>query len=246
MVKGHYNFLVQAPGYGERRYSATFKPRTHYTETFRVDQNFASKHRGAKISGPGVRLPDLIDDDEATDAGYDGSATTTPIAGKTWTVNLGGGKHRIGGVRVSAEHRPADANDATDFQNRFTDLRSFKIEVSSNGGKSYRTVKSARKNFFPGHLPRPVVPNVILRGLSFKPVKADHVRLVVETNQCTGFHGYRDGDNDPVNDGNCLHTSDAYQVTAAELQVFAPDHKRATVLKAHRHRKHRHHKHRKH
>jgi hypothetical protein len=242
MVKGHYSFLVQAPGYGERRYSASFKPGKHYSETFRVDPNYASKHRGAKISGPGVRLTDLIDDDESTDAGYDGSATMTPIAGKAWTVALGGGKHRISSVRVSAQHRPADANDTSDFQNRFTDLRSFKIQVSSNGGKSYRTVKSSGKKFFPGRLPRPIAPNEILRGLSFKPVKADHVRLVIQTNQCTGFHGYRDADNDPLNDGDCRHTTDGFQVTAAELQVFRPDHKPASVQKVHNGRKH-HHKH---
>jgi hypothetical protein len=241
-VKGHYSFLVQAPGYGERRFAASFKPRHRYTETFRIDRNFASKHRGAKISGPGVRLTDLIDDDESTDAGYNGFATSTPIKGKAWSVKLGGGKHRISSVRVSAEHRPVDANDANDFQNRFTDLRSFKIQVSSNGGKSYRTVKSSGKRFFPGGLPRPVAPNEILRSLSFKPVKADHVRLVIESNQCTGFHGYRDRDSDPVNDGNCMHTSDGFQVTAAELQVFGPDHKASVVRKVHAPRKHHHHK----
>jgi hypothetical protein len=233
MVRGHYSFIVQANGYGERRFAATYKPRKHYTQIVRVDPNYASKHRGATISGPGVRLADLIDDDEGTDAGYDGSATSSPIAGKAWTVKLAGGKHRIGSVRVSAEHH-LSSGAASDFQNRFTDLRSFVIQVSSNGGKTYRTVKASGKRFFPGRLPRPVAPDLILRSLRFHPTKADHVRLVIRTNQCTGFSGYRDTDNDPLNNADCRKTTDGSQVTAAELQVFRPDHKKPTVRKVHR------------
>jgi hypothetical protein len=75
------------------------------------------------------------------------------------------------------------------------------------------------------------VENLTLRSLHFTPVKADHVRLVVHTNQCTGFSGYRDHDSDPLNDGDCRHTSDGFQVTAAELQVYRPDHKPATTLR---------------
>jgi extracellular elastinolytic metalloproteinase len=234
MFRGHYHFLVQAPGYGERRFAASFTPGKHYTQVVRVDPNYASKHSGATISGPGVRLTDLIDDDENTDAGFDGSATSTPLAGQAWTVKLSG-KHKISSVRVSAEHHPLDENDPNDFQSRFADLRSFVIQVSSNGGKSYKTVKSSGKNFFPGRLPRPVVPTEILRGLRFKPVKADHVRLVIKSNMCTGFNGYRDTDADPTNDGDCRHTTLGFQVTAAELQVYRPDHKPVTVQKVRKH-----------
>jgi hypothetical protein len=227
MVKGHYPFIVQAKGYGERRFAATFKAGKHYTQTFRMERNYASKHNGAKISGPGIRLTDLIDDDESTDAGL---AVAGSFAGKAWSVKLKG-KHRISSVRVSAEHRPIDDTDAADFQSRFADLRSFTIQVSSNGGKTYRTVKNSSKKFFPGHLPRPVVEDEILRSLHFKAVKADHVRLILRTNMCTGFGGYRDRDADPTNDGDCRATVLGHEVTAAELQVYSPDHKKASVTK---------------
>jgi hypothetical protein len=234
MVRGHYHFVVQAKGYGERRFGAKYKPGKHYTQIVRVERNFASKHNGAKIAGSAgsVRNADLIDDTENTDSGID--TGLAPLAGSSWTVKLHG-KHRISSVRVSAEHRPVDDTDSSDFQARISDLRSFTIQVSNNGEK-FRTIKFSGKRFFPGRLPRMLVPAEILRPLHFKPVKARYVRLVVKSNQCTGFKKFQgDTDNDPINNPDCLATDLAHKVTAAELQVYAPDHKKVTVRKQHKH-----------
>ncbi|MBV9485823.1 MAG: M36 family metallopeptidase, partial [Frankiaceae bacterium] len=235
MVRGHYHFLVQAKGYGERRFGAKYKPGKHYTQIVRVERNFASKHSGATIDGSAgsVRNADLIDDTENTDSGFDAGAG--PIAGKAWTVKLHG-KHRISSVRVSAEHRPAiDDTDPTDFQARISDLRSFTIQVSKDG-EHFKTVKFSGKRFFPGHLPRTVVPNEILRSLHFKTVKARYLRLVVKTNQCTGFKPFQgDTDNDPINNPDCLATDLAHKVTASEFQAYGPDHKKATVQRVRKH-----------
>jgi hypothetical protein len=194
----------------------------------RVDRNFASKHNGATITGPGVRNPELIDDTENTNSGID--AGLGSIVGKGWTVNLHG-RHRIASVRVSAENHPP-ANSA-DFEGRFSDLRSFTIQVSNNG-KTFRSIKFSGKRFFPGGLPRPVVPIELLRTLHFKPVKARFVRLVVKSNQCTGNSHYRDTDNDPLNNADCRATNLGHQVLAAELQVYGPDHKKVTLRRLER------------
>ena len=63
---------------------------------------------GATISGDGVRLDDLIDDNEASDGGYDGSATSTPVAGKASPSTCKGTQHACSASRVSALHHPVE------------------------------------------------------------------------------------------------------------------------------------------
>ena len=54
------------------------------------------------------------------------------------------------------------------------------------------------------------------------PVSATHVRLVVDTSQCTGGPAYAgEQDSDPTNSTDCAtQSSSAGQVRAAELEVF--------------------------
>lgn len=114
-------------------------------------------------------------------------------------------------------------------QSRFTALRQFRIDVSSDGGLTYRTVLTSPPDAFPGFNPRPVAPELILREFRLSaPVEATHVRLVVLNNQCTGnpaFQGEQDAD--PLNTTDCRvgagilsprHT----EVHVAELQAFGP------------------------
>ncbi|HXF57618.1 MAG TPA: peptidase M36, partial [Actinomycetota bacterium] len=90
-------------------------------------------------------------------------------------------------------------------QSRFTALRQFRIDVSSDGGLTYRTVLTSPPDAFPGFNPRPVAPELILREFRLSaPVEATHVRLVVLNNQCTGnpaFQGEQDAD--PLNTTDC-------------------------------------------
>ncbi len=90
--------------------------------------------------------------------------------------------------------------------------------------------------FFPSDPPRPVAPELLLRGTDLKGEQRSnrftHVRLVVLDNQCTGntaYHG--DQDNDPGMNADCRIGSPpgfpprGADVRAAELQVYSSDHR---------------------
>ena len=88
-------------------------------------------------------------------------------------------------------------------ENRFTALRQFRIEVSTNG-VTFTPVYTSPANAFPGAVPRPVAPELILRSFSFPAVNARHVRIVVLHNQCTGNPAFQgEQDTDPTNDTDC-------------------------------------------
>ena len=54
-----------------------------------------------------------------------------------------------------------------------------------------------------------------------RAVVADHLRLVVKSNTCTGTPDFRgDKDNDPTNNSDCPSTDNAYRVTVTEFQAF--------------------------
>jgi hypothetical protein len=226
MVAGTYEYIVRAAGYGLHRYKATYAANKKYTHTMRLAQNFASKAKGAKATGVGERPADLIDDDEATNTYFDGNDSETDINGHTWTVDLVGGKQLIGRIAVSALHHEAEEDllgNPLPGQARITDLRAFSVQASSDGGATYKTVYTSPDDFFPGVRPRATAPDLILRTVNVTPFVADHVRLVVRTNQCTGGPAFRgDQDNDPFVNADCPSSEDARRVTATELQVFAP------------------------
>ena len=82
-------------------------------------------------------------------------------------------------------------------------------------------------NAFPGDVPRPIAPQLILRSFDLpNNVRATHVRLVALTSQCTGTPQFQgDQDADPASntdcDSNVPATSTRAFVRAAELQVFS-------------------------
>jgi hypothetical protein len=66
---------------------------------------------------------------------------------------------------------------------------------------------------------------LIIRSFDVPKTKATHVRLVVLSNQCTGFAGYSgEQDNDPRANTDCATAAAAtasQTVRAAEFQVFS-------------------------
>jgi extracellular elastinolytic metalloproteinase len=198
-------------------------------------------------TGDGVRQLDLIDDTERSNW-HSGGA---PVQGRQVTVELGGGSHRLDRAQVSAyltleneddpEMPPDPPTPGT--QNRFTALRQFELwgcsanpanamcagPNNAGWGRIYRS----DSDFFPTDPPRPVAPEINLRGFDLgSGNRVTHVRLVVLHNQCTGntaFHG--DQDNDPGMNADCRAGSPpnflprGNDVRAAELQLYSNEHR---------------------
>jgi extracellular elastinolytic metalloproteinase len=111
------------------------------------------------------------------------------------TVDLQGGVQTVRRVQVSALLEVG--------RNRFTALRRFRIEVSTNG-LTFRPHYTSPADAFPGFNPRPVAPEMILRSFSVPAVRASHVRIVVLDNQCTGNTAFQgDQDSDPTSGSDC-------------------------------------------
>jgi extracellular elastinolytic metalloproteinase len=109
-------------------------------------------------------------------------------------------------------------------QNRFTALRRFELRACSTGSSAanaacsganpagWRVTYRSAPDFFPGDNPRPVAPQLLLRGFDLRgggffdgsDRRATHVQLVVLDNQCTGNPHYQGEQvNDPANVTDC-------------------------------------------
>ncbi len=218
-VPGTYEFVIQGPGYGLKRSVKTFTAGETAQVTFPLQANWASRVKGATATGDGAGLNRLIDDNEGTN--WIAADRNPTVAGTAVTVDLAGGAHTVSRARVSAMLGPG--------QNRFSALRRFRIDAcdatagddcSSDSG--YSPVYTSPPDAFPGSVPRPVAPNLIMRDFRFDPVRATHLRLVVLTNQCTGGPDYQgDQDSDPTNDSDCVSgSSEGQEVSAAEFEAF--------------------------
>ena len=221
---GTYDFLVRAPGYGAVKFTRTFGAGENAAVNVAMPTNWASSAKGGAASGDGTGHANLIDDTESTNW----QSTTAPVADKQVTVDLGGTDQKtVRRVQVSTSLNQGE--------NRFTALRQFRLDVSTDG-TTFTPAFTSPADAFPGVSPRPVLPEMILRSFTLPvPVQATHVRLVVLTNQCTGqtdFHGIQDAD--PLNPTDCrgqgeppgtdpllrAPAAQAATVRAAELQVF--------------------------
>jgi extracellular elastinolytic metalloproteinase len=198
-VPGTYEFVAHAPGYGHVRFRETFSAGQNRTVTIQMPTNWASSAKGALATGSAgtTQAANLIDDTEVTNwddpPGGGPVNTTNPSV----TVDLVGTAARtINRVQVSALLEVG--------QNRFTPVRQFRVETSTNGVIFSPWFTSA-SNAFPGFNPRPVAPEMILRN--FAPGssrQATHVRIVVLHNQCTGNADFQgEQDNDPLNPTDC-------------------------------------------
>lgn len=226
-----YNFVAVAPGYGFVRFSLrNLTPGQTHNVTIHFEKNYASTTQGATVTGDTLgtssNLGNLIDDTESTMDTQNGA----PVAGRWVVVQLGTDKPvSIGTVGVSALLVPTNPSTS-----RFTALRSFELYACTAGKKANPTcdgstdagwtrIVTSPDGAFPSVNPRPVAPDETLRyfdAASAPP--ATHVKLVVDTNQCTGQPSYAgDQDNDPTSNSDCLATASANAVHASELQVFS-------------------------
>jgi hypothetical protein len=116
-------------------------------------------------------------------------------------------------------------------QARFTALRKFEIwactaSVANSNCTSggFTKVFQSKDDAFPGTAPRPVSPDLIIRSFTLPAaVTATHLRLVVDSTQCTGgpaFAGAQDNDltNEPT---DCTLGGPSDTVRAAELEAFS-------------------------
>jgi hypothetical protein len=238
-----YEFTATAPGYGFVRFRTFFFPGESRTIELQFATNWASRFQGAVATGDGVRQADLIDDSERTNW-HSGGA---PVRGRQVTVQLGGGAHKLDRAAVSAyltldnegdpEMPPNPPTPGT--QNRFTALKAFELWGCSSdcaGSGSWKLVYRSAPDFFPTDPPRPVAPELLLRGFDLKgshrSSRFTHVRLVVLDNQCTGTTAFQgDQDNDPGMNADCVTGSPpnfvprGNDVRASELQLYSSDHR---------------------
>ncbi len=196
LVPGTYEFLARAPGFGFVRFTRTVKAGQNVNVTIPMAENAASAARGATATGDGRNVDKLIDDTEETNWASLGSSGTASergsVDGRKVTVDLAGGARTFSKVLVSAMLRPtnsADAGGDTGSQNRFSALRSFRIDAcnaaagadcSSQAG--FTTVYTSPTDAFPSVAPRPRAPELIGRVFTVPSTTATHVRLVTTTN----------------------------------------------------------------
>lgn len=230
-VPGTYEFVAHAPGYGHVRFTRTFSAGQTTTVTISMPTNWASGAKGAVATGSlgTTEAAQLIDDTEATN--WDDPAGGAPVntSNPFVTVDLAGAQRTINRVQVRAMLLS---------QNRFTALRKFRIDTSTDGLSFTPWITSAA-NAFPGFNPRPVAPELILRSFSGPSRSATHVRIVVLHNQCTGNAAFQgEQDSDLTNNTDCTQGSSPNpvpifgdlpdvlaprhnEVHIAELQVFS-------------------------
>jgi extracellular elastinolytic metalloproteinase len=232
-VPGTYEFVVQARGYGHLRLRRTFAAGRAYTVTFSFPTNWASTAKGATATGDGARIPELLDDTEATNW----ESTGAPVEGRQVTVDLGGGAKVVRRVQVSAMLRTNPGFPDPVTQNRFTALRQFEIWTcnANDPGTAncslptgFSRIYTSPDNAFPGGTPRPLAPNLLLRDFNVPDTTATHVRIRVLTNQCTGNPAFQgDQEADPLSNSDCrlgtapLLTPKDKDVRIAELQVYS-------------------------
>ncbi|MEU4482120.1 M36 family metallopeptidase [Micromonospora sp. NPDC023966] len=228
LVPGTYEFVVRAPGRGHVRVGpVTVKAGQVRDLPVQVRPNLASTAAGATVSGDGINLARIADDDEATNW----ASLGTPVAGRQVTVDLAGGTQQVRRVQVSAMLRPPVVGDAdAGTQSRFSALRQFRVlactagdGVSCADAADFRAVYTSPADAFPSVAPRPRAPELIVRSFDIPRTTATHLRIEVVTNQCTSAPDYAgEQDADPRAETDCATASpQATNVRIAEFQAFA-------------------------
>jgi hypothetical protein len=227
LVPGTYNFLVRAPGYGHARVGPVTVG-AGQTRNLRVPMrlNLTAAVNGATITGDGINLNRLIDDDEATNWASLGA----PVSGRGITVDLFGGSQQVRRIQVSAQLRPPVAGDPdAGTQSRFSAVRQFRIfacdargRVTCANASDFRLIYTSPADAFPSVAPRPRAPELTIREFDIPDTRASHLRFEVVSNQCTGAPDYAgEQDQDPRAATDCTTASpQALNVRVAELQAF--------------------------
>ncbi|QLQ36239.2 M36 family metallopeptidase [Micromonospora robiginosa] len=228
LVPGTYEFVVRAPGHGHTRIGpVTVRAGQNRTLPVVLRPNLASAGAGATVTGDGINLASIADDDEATNWASLGA----PVAGRQVTVDLAGGLQQVRRVQVSAMLRPPVVGDAdAGTQSRYSAVRQFRVlactatgAVTCADAADFRPVYTSRPDAFPAVAPRPRAPELVLRSFDIPRTTATHLRVEVLTNQCTGGPDYAgEQDADPRAATDCATASpQAQNVRIAEFQAFA-------------------------
>ena len=228
LVPGTYEFVVRAPGHGHVRVGPVTVSAGQVRDLpVQVRVNLASTRAGATVSGDGINVARIADDDEATNWASLGS----PVAGRQVTVDLAGGTQQVRRVQVSAMLRPPVVDDPdAGTQSRFSALRQFRVlactatgTVTCADAADFQVVYTSPADAFPSVAPRPRAPELIIRSFDIPRTKATHLRVEVMTNQCTGAPDYAgEQDADPRAATDCTTASpQANNVRIAEFQAFS-------------------------
>jgi extracellular elastinolytic metalloproteinase len=214
MMPGTYDFLVKAEGFGLQRLTRNFTAGQNAIITLLLPTNYAAASRGAiaVASSGAASATNAIDGTESTNWAGTGQAT----ADQTLTINLAeDAPLMVKQFNISAMIAPGAGG-------RFTALRKFRLEASTNG-VDFTPIYTSADDAFPGTVPRPTAPNLILRTFKLQtPVMATHIRLIADTNQCQGGPGFQgEQDDDPLNATPCTGNAAADTVRVAEVEVFA-------------------------
>ena len=226
LIPGTYSFIAQAPGYGLARVKPKLVSTWDHSVSVRMPHNLASGSAGATVTGDGINLVRVNDDDEATNW----ASLGTPVAGRQVTVDLAGGAQKVKRVQVSAMLRPPVAGDVdAGTQSRFSALRQFRVQactatatVTCSAAGDFRTVFTSPRDAFPSVAPRPRAPELLIKSFDIRPTTATHLRLEVLTNQCTGAPDYAgEQDADPRAVSDCTTGSpQALNVRVAEFEAY--------------------------
>ncbi len=235
MVAGKHQLLVVGKKRGFQRITVRLEPGQRKVVRLKGHRNLAAAKGGATViasSAGSLNADSLIDGSENSNWGGLSTSNvdeTNPFV----AVDLLGGVHKVRRVQVSAMLRPApaDPNEIPlaadpDSGSRFTALRQFALEACvrdcTSANATWKRFYTSSADAFPALRPRPVAPNLILRGFKVAPTRAAAIRFVVLENQCTGFAGYAgEQDNDPSNATDCKTASDRGSIVhAAEMQVY--------------------------
>ncbi len=219
IVPGSTAYTATGPGKGQVEFSLTARPRQTRDLPVKLRDNLASSSAGATLTGEGVNLGRMVDDDEGT------TATTVDQpseAQKAFTIDLVGGRQVVRRVQVSALPEPGVVG-------RFQALRQFQVlacdargRVDCSGDADFRPVFTSPADAFPAGVPRPTAPTLNMRSFAIPQTAAAHLRFVAVTNQCQGAPEYAgEQDNDPANATDCTaNYSGAQKVGITEVQVF--------------------------
>lgn len=235
LLPGTYEFVVRADGHGAHRFEREIPARSDVRLGVELPANRASAAAGATATGDGTRHGELIDDTEGTNWERSGA----DVAGSQVTVALAGGAQLVDRVNVSALLQGTDDGDERDDgdnQNRFTALRQFELHACTasiadpdcTAPGAFTSIYTSPADAFPGAAPRPVTPDLSLRGFDVPDTTATHLRLIVTSNQCTGHALFNDDtENDSTSSSDCTVGNAGgvgrmdRAVRAAELQVFS-------------------------
>jgi len=237
LLPGEYSFVSRADGFGAQKFTQQIGASTDSDLNVAMPSNRASRTNGATTSGDGVNRDLLIDDTEQSNWAVLNRQPN--VAGSQVTVDLGGGEQLVKSVNVSALLRARDDGDSqgdTGSQNRFTALRKFEIRACTASAANQQCASSdafddviftSPDDAFPGDVPRPLAPDMILRSFDVDDTPATHVRMVVLTNQCLGspvFPMEQEEDlasKSDCRENNAIVSDSDDTVRASELQVFS-------------------------